>query len=197
MPRLARVVLPGFPHYITQRARLGESLFSSDDDYRNYLDRIALKARRYGVRLLGFCLLPDRVGWVAIPEGPTSLAMTFGRAHSEYAQQHRRPLWRDRFDSRALDNALGWRAVLYIERWPLRFQQAESAEAWRWSSARAHIGQSSDMELDLDAWRALFNGESWETVLEVGLGEEGLAQRLRAKDSRMVRPGRLAAAAPV
>jgi putative transposase len=197
MPRLARVVLPGFPHYITQRARSGETLFHSSDDYRAYLDRIVTKAARYGVRLLGYCLLPDRVGWVAIPEGPQSLAMTFGRAHSEYAQARHRQLWRDRFDSRALDNALGWRAVLFIERWPVRFEHVEGAEQWMWSSARAHTGNKPDVDLDLDGWRAMFSGETWETVLEVGLGEEGLAQRLKTRDVRTARPAPLAAAAPV
>lgn len=196
MPRLARVVLPGMPHYITQRARSGEVLFASADDYRFYLDRVGLKAARYGVRLLGYCLLPDRVGWVAIPDGPNSLAMTFGRTHSEFAQMRGRPLWRDRFDSRALDNALGWRAVLFVERWPVRFHHAVSAEDWTWSSARAHTGAPPDIQLDMDAWRALFNGETWETVLEVGLGEEGLAQRLKRKDVRTDR-ALLAAAAPV
>jgi len=195
MPRLARVIVPGFPHYLTQHARAGQTLFPAENDYRLYLDLTVKNSRRYGVRLLGFCLLPNRIGWVAIPNDDRGLALAFGRAHSEYAQASGRKMWRDRFDSRALDYALGWRAVLYIERWPVSNGLVEMAEQWRWSSAATHIGQPGPIELDLDGWRALFNGETWETILEVGLGEDGLAQRLKRKDVRTaLRPA--AAVAP-
>lgn len=34
MARRARVVVPGFPHHVTQRGNLCEPIFLEDDDYR-------------------------------------------------------------------------------------------------------------------------------------------------------------------
>ena len=38
MARLARVVIPGLPHHVTQRGNHREAVFFGDDDYRAYLD---------------------------------------------------------------------------------------------------------------------------------------------------------------
>ena len=37
------------------------------------------------MRILGYCLMPNHVHVIAVPERETSLARAFGRAHSEYA----------------------------------------------------------------------------------------------------------------
>lgn len=36
MARLARVIVPGVPHYATQRGNRRERIFFEDDDYRCY-----------------------------------------------------------------------------------------------------------------------------------------------------------------
>lgn len=41
MARLARVVVPGLAHHITQRGNRREPVFFGDDDYRGYLGLIA------------------------------------------------------------------------------------------------------------------------------------------------------------
>ena len=37
MARLARVVLPGSPHHITQRGTRRQDVFIQEDDYHHYL----------------------------------------------------------------------------------------------------------------------------------------------------------------
>ena len=41
MARLARLVVPGHPHHVTQRGNRRQEVFFSDDDYRAYLDLMA------------------------------------------------------------------------------------------------------------------------------------------------------------
>jgi len=38
MARLARVVIPGIPHHITQRGNRRQNVFFRDDDYNTYLE---------------------------------------------------------------------------------------------------------------------------------------------------------------
>lgn len=38
MARLARLVLPGVPHHVTQRGNGRQQTFFGDDDYRAYCD---------------------------------------------------------------------------------------------------------------------------------------------------------------
>ena len=47
MARLARIVIPGIPHHVTQRGNRREQTFFEDGDYELYLD---LLARRRGGR---------------------------------------------------------------------------------------------------------------------------------------------------
>jgi len=41
MARLARVVVPGVPHHITQRGNRRQQTFFCDEDYQAYLDLMA------------------------------------------------------------------------------------------------------------------------------------------------------------
>ena len=41
MARLARLVLPGIPHHVTQRGNRREPTFFGDDDYRLYKTLLA------------------------------------------------------------------------------------------------------------------------------------------------------------
>ena len=41
MPRIARVIAPGYPHHLTQRGNRRQPTFFRDDDYREYLALMA------------------------------------------------------------------------------------------------------------------------------------------------------------
>jgi putative transposase len=64
MARLARIVLPGVPHHITQRGNRRERVFFEDSDYALYLDLLAEAASRAQVAIWAYCLIqpgkPDR-----------------------------------------------------------------------------------------------------------------------------------------
>jgi putative transposase len=143
--RIARVVIPGIPHHITQRGNHRETVFFSDDARSLYLTTLAAHAQRYGARIPGFCLMSNHVHFGAVPEKPDSLAKAFGRTHNDYARWlHVRQgrgghLWQNRFFSCRLDAGHCWAALRYVEHNPVRAGLTSAADDWPWSSARAHV----------------------------------------------------------
>src|SRR4051812_10110037 len=108
MPRVARIVLADIPHHITQRGNNRQDVFFVDDDRRAYLAILAEQFRRYGVAVLGYCLMTNHVPLIVIPRTADALAKAIGRTHWLYPQYvnrlHRRSghLWQNRFYSSAM-----------------------------------------------------------------------------------------------
>ena len=61
MARIARIVVPGYPHHITQRGNRWQETFFCDDDYRHYIDLMAEWCRRCGVDIWAYCLMPNHI----------------------------------------------------------------------------------------------------------------------------------------
>jgi putative transposase len=160
MPRLARAIAVGFPHHITQRGTNREAVFFTNTDRAVYLDLLRTSARRASLRILAYCLMPNHVHIVAVPDQPDALAVALRRAHGRYANylNARRGrtghLWQNRFYSCALDRDHLAVALRYVERNPVRASFVENAEQYAWSSAAAHLAGIDSREiLDMDFWR--------------------------------------------
>jgi putative transposase len=186
MARLARFVAPGMAHHITQRGNHRQNVFFDDEDRRVYLAALAENAAKYGVRLIGYCLMTNHVHVIAAPEREESLAKAFGRAHADYARwlhvRHRQTghLWQNRFYSCPLDAGHCWAALRYVELNPVRAKIAAEAWAWPWSSAAAHAGeQETNALLDWEEWRACWTPERWKRALEAGVRDALFEERLR------------------
>ncbi len=67
MARLARVVVPGLPHHITQRGNRRETGFFSDDDYRAYIDFIAASVHVAGSEVWAWCGMPNHLHMIIVP----------------------------------------------------------------------------------------------------------------------------------
>ncbi len=67
MPRVARIVLPGLPHHVTQRGNNRQDVFFVDDDRRVYLELLREHSERFGLRVLGYCLMTNHVHIVGTP----------------------------------------------------------------------------------------------------------------------------------
>ncbi|HET7709723.1 MAG TPA: transposase, partial [Sphingomicrobium sp.] len=59
MARLARLVIPGLPYHVTQRGNRRQPTFFEDDDYAVYRDLLADAARRFGMTVWAYCLMPN------------------------------------------------------------------------------------------------------------------------------------------
>jgi len=86
MPRFARAVAVGFAHHIIQRGNNRDAVFFVDDDRRVYLELLKEQAEKYGLEVIGYCLMGNHVHLVAIPHAEDSLAKAVGRTHFRYAQ---------------------------------------------------------------------------------------------------------------
>jgi putative transposase len=65
MAWIARLVVPGIPHHVTQRGNRREGTIFSDADYRDWLGIAATKA---GVEIWVYCLMPNHVHAVVTPK---------------------------------------------------------------------------------------------------------------------------------
>jgi hypothetical protein len=86
MARIARLVVPGIPHHVTQRGNCRERTFFVDSDYRLYRDRLGIAAAKAGAAIRAYCLMPNHVHAVATPKEEEGLWRTFPR----FAPAHHR-----------------------------------------------------------------------------------------------------------
>jgi putative transposase len=182
MARIARVVVPGIPHHVTQRGNRRMEVFFSDDDREEYLRLLVESGREHGVRYLGYCLMANHVHLLAVPESEERLALGIGRAHKRYTrginfrENWRGYLWQGRFFSCPLDERGAVAVLRYIELNPVRAGLVRYAEQWPWSSAAAHVKGRHDAVIRGKAFR--MSGEEWKAFLREGI-EEGELKRIR------------------
>ena len=192
MPRLARAIVVGCAHHITQRGNNRQGVFLVDDDRRVYLQILQEEAGKHKLEILGYCLMSNHVHLVAIPHEEDSLAKGIGRTHFRYSQYinrfHKRSghLWQGRFYSCALDGRHVWLAMRYVELNPVRARLCRRAWRYEWSSAAAHTDESARSDLlHLPWWYEQFSAEAWRKELADGLSEEEVARiRLRTHTGR-------------
>jgi putative transposase len=145
MARIARIVVPGVPHHVTQRGNRRETTFFEDGDYRFYLALLAEASAKAGTEVWGYCLMPNHVHLILTPGDPDGLRRTLGDLHRRYTayvnarRQWTGHLWQGRFGSVAMDEAHLYAALRYVSLNPVRARLVERAEDWPWSSVRAHL----------------------------------------------------------
>jgi putative transposase len=180
MPRIARVVVPGIPHHITQRGNYGQVVFGEDEDRVRYLQWVREYSNRYYLTVWGYTLMDNHVHFIAVPQNSDSLARTFNQAHMRYSQYYnhrmrrRGHLWQGRFYSCPLDEAHLYSGLRYVERNAVRAGLVERAEDYRWSSALSHIEGlddpilSNDLPLleEITDWREYLSEPEDEVIIE-------------------------------
>ena len=150
MPRLARIVMPDYPHHIIQRGNRREKVFFSDQDKQTYLDYLYNQSKEKGVEFWGYCIMDNHVHFIAVPKEENALAKVLSETHKQYSRMinfrnkwigH---LWEGRFKSCVLSQKHLYAALRYIERNPVRAGIVKHAEDYPFSSARAHIHKTKD-----------------------------------------------------
>ena len=155
MPRQARLVVPGAPHHVVQRGARGQTVFFDEADYAAYLDLLAPRCRGVSCAVWGYCLMPNHVHLILVPESASGLRAALAPTHRAYSQhinsrQSRRGhLWQERFHSFAMDEAHLLSAARYVERNPVRAGLVQAPEDWQWSSARPHLRGQGDGVVDV------------------------------------------------
>lgn len=179
MPRAARLVVPNVPHHVVQRGNRRQPIFFDDADRRAYLALLGKACARHETRCLAWCLMDNHVHLILVPAAEDGLRAPLASVHTSYSQRINRRqdycghLFQGRFASYAMDNAHLMVAARYIENNPVAAGLVDSAGAWEWSSARAHISGWPDGLTDVAALGA--HVPNWRAMLARGLeaGEAG------------------------
>ena len=150
MPRIPRLVVPGYPHHVTQRGNRRQKTFFCTDDYLTYLDFIEAALPDAECEIWAYCLMPNHVHFVLVPRHPSGLALLFKEAHRRYTRKinlrenWRGHLWQERFHSFVMDEPHLNATVRYVELNPVAAGLCEKPEDWRWSSVHAHREANDD-----------------------------------------------------
>ncbi|HEV2600507.1 transposase [Sphingopyxis sp.] len=143
MARLARYVLPGIPHHVTQRGNGRQQTFFSDGDYAAYRDLLAFHCAAHGVAVWSWVLMPNHVHLILVPDHIDALRGALSKVHRAYAgriharEQRTGHFWQGRFGCVAMDEPHLLAALRYVALNPVRARLSGRAEDWPWSSTRA------------------------------------------------------------
>lgn len=147
MPRTARISLPGACYHAWTRAGEGLLLFRDDSDHLAFEKLAAgLLARFPGIRVAGWCALPDELHLTASDEGSdfTSfmrlLLGRYSRHRKDLRGTGRRLYGGERYRSRAFeDRSALTRIADWIHSLPVERGLVLFADSWRWSGLRGTI----------------------------------------------------------
>ena len=176
MARIARIIAPGLPHHVTQRGNRRQQTFFSDEDYLVYLDLMAQWCRHYNVAVWAWCLMPNHVHLIAVPQAAEGLPRAVGEAHRRYTrhinfrENWRGHLWQGRFASFPMDEQYLLATARYIEMNPVAAGLAAQPEDYRWSSARAHLAGKDDELVNVSPLLELV--PDWRQFLKLSTSEE-------------------------
>lgn len=187
MARLPRIVIPGIPHHVTQRGNRRQTTFFEIEDFHIYKRCLQHACVMYGVEIWAYCLMPNHVHLIAIPEKEESLSKAMGRGHEAYSRyinfkhKWRGLFWQARYQSFPMDEAHTYNAARYIELNPVRAGMVKTAQEYSWSSARAHLDLQEDSFFNSQALSKQI--EDWQAYLSEGLLQEEVDQLRRHQKS--------------
>lgn len=185
MSRLSRSTIAGFPHHVVQRGNYEQTVFDSPADYSRYIDWLKAYARRYGLDIWAYCLMPNHVHLICVPRTEKALAMSFNMTHMRYAQYFNGKkavsghLWRARFMSCVLDEPSVYEEVRFVETNPVRAGLVAASEEYPWSSAGSHVTRRPDPLLT-DGFYLQDEVGDWRSYL-TGRRDEAIVARARAR----------------
>lgn len=189
MARLPRIVIPGVPHHVTQRGNRRLPTFFEDGDYATYLEYLHEGCAKTGTEVWAYCLMPNHVHLLLVPQDEDGLRATLGETHRKYTRminfrkEWRGHLWQERFASFPTDEAYALNVARYIELNPIRAKLSQKPEDYKWSSAAAHIHGLADSLLNTHA--LLKANPHWKAFLRTGLDKNaGYAIRLHESTGR-------------
>src|SRR5690348_273557 len=109
MARLARAVMSGAPHHVTQKSKR-RKIFFGDDDYRLYKSLVAEGCAAAKVKVLAYAMEKNQVHLILVPRDEDGLRAALGEAHRRYAwhinarEGWHGLLWQARFSSFPIDD---------------------------------------------------------------------------------------------
>jgi REP-associated tyrosine transposase len=210
MARMARVVVPGVAHHVTQRGVRRSDVFFCDEDRELYISLLSKFCIKSGTEIWAYCLMSNHVHLVMVPGTEDGLRASLGEAHRRYTQyinqreNCRGHLWQERFHSFPMDESYLLAGVRYVELNPVHAGMVKLPEEYAWSSARAHLSGKDDGLVKVSPmldrvpnWRSFLDSDMDDSTIatlrkhtQTGrpLGDELFLDRLESRAGRLLRP---------
>ena len=175
MARLARVVLPGYPHHITQRGNRRQDVFFNESDYEHYLDLLKDWCTREDIEIWAYCLMTNHVHLIVKPNKKSNLGKAIGEVHRRYTrmvnfrENWKGYLWQGRFASYPMEKSWLLKAAAYVELNPVKAGMVKKAWDYRWSSIHAHLSGKDNHGIIRPEKLLTLTGD-WETYLKEAQG---------------------------
>lgn len=141
MARLPRLTLPGYPHHVIQRGNNRQPIFVDDADRDTLLALLIEHARKFGVAVHAYVLMPNHFHLLATPQTADGLPLTMqavGRSYVRYFNnRHGRSgtLWEGRYRSTVLEAERYLLAcMVYLDLNPVRHGLVAQPADYPWSS---------------------------------------------------------------
>ena len=116
---------------------------------------------RCKVEVWSYCLMPNHVHLIAVPESEDGLRRAIGEAHRRYTRYinfregWKGHLWQGRFASFPMDEQYLLASARYVELNPVRAKLVKRAEEYPWSSAAAHLNGENDILVNVEPMSAM------------------------------------------
>lgn len=157
MPRMARVVLPNYPHHVVQRGHNRQAVFVDDYAYRRYLQDLCDLKQLFEVRVYAYCLMTNHVHLLLAPSESAAMGKLMKRLAARATRYRNKregrtgTLWEGRYKSIPVQTDRYLLACnRYIELNPVRAGMVDMPEAYPWSSYRQRLGLEKDIWIDED-----------------------------------------------
>ena len=165
---------------MTQRGNRRQQTFFCDEDYAAYVELVADWCGEEGVAIWAYCLMPNHIHLIAVPQTGQGLRRAIGEARRRYTrrinfrEKWRGYLWQGRFASFVMDEPHLLAAARYVDLNPVRASLVADAADWPFSSARAHLSACDDRLVEVGAMLAMV--ADWGAFLDSALPEEQLRE---------------------
>ena len=157
MSRIARLVIPGLPHHITQRGNGRGQVFFDDADYITFRDLLAQSCKAAKVSCWAYVLMPNHIHVILVPKNKDGLRAALAPVHRRYAglinarRKKTGHFWQGRYGAAVMDESHLLAAFHYMMRNPVEAGLADSPAKYKWSSAPAYLKGLDDGLTDTTA----------------------------------------------
>ncbi|MBC3779504.1 transposase [Pseudomonas sp. SWRI99] len=152
MPRMARIVLPNYPHHIVQRGHNKQVVFAEPEDFRRYLSDLKELKHHFGVKVYAFCLMTNHVHLLLAPGEDASALGQLMKGLAGRMTRYRNKLegrsgtlWESRYKSSVVETDTYLLACSrYIELNPVRAEMIARAQDYPWSSYSLRLKETAE-----------------------------------------------------
>ncbi|RON67772.1 transposase [Pseudomonas fluorescens] len=152
MPRVARVVLPHYPHHVVQRGHNKQAVFKEPADFERYLSDLCELKTLLDVKVYAFCLMTNHVHLLLAPgESAASLGQLMKSLAARMTRYRNKlegrsgTLWESRYKSSIVQTDTYLLACCrYIELNPVRAHMVERVQDYPWSSLPLRLNATSE-----------------------------------------------------